>query len=1396
MQTSLGPALEPLSVVVSLVVPRLVSGAIYNPNAMLSDPAGQREEAFIPGVGGDGTALRFPLTQVGQAQEIFIQVRNPADVTVGLQLAAAEAESIAWTPPQGHSGQSSGSIASRTGDGMVVSQSTSPANPNPKQGQKTRDGAFAAFHVRLAGLAPVILAPGGTAVIGPVRFAPAREGTFAAHVYLRNNLTHLEPVLLEGQAGNGLLSVRALRDGFGHGVPGGGGEAAGDGLRQLGDEGDEESENTVRMFEVDIRSWVRSPPATEPVVKRWVLSNDGTMPLVVHSVGIRKYDAWNELLRGVGIGIGNRLWRYIFGGSRQSASVMFSGAVAGTTVTVTATTTAGALCADGGFRVTSGPCQGSDRWREQTLEPGQELEVAVDFSATHCSPVWRDLDIVTSAGNASILMRAAASGGPSATAACNSARSAAAAARKGKFFDWVIGERGGRLAGADGTDGRNGGQGDDGRWRRAWLLIKIGLLFASVYGGCAVLRAGPELPRVATWARRLAQAPHETEVSSTGCEVIEVSVGVGVHPAGAAVVSSPTASSSSSSCGTPQSSGALSSSGGDRGGPSKLAVGRPQRANHKGAKGGGGKGSEHDDATKKRGGSRNGRRGASSNQARAPSSVTTTEKGSIAETGDVAGAACKSPVISSPDGTAGAKGYEDVAAAAVVDVPRAGGEVVRSSGSPVHGRSSAPVEILTSPGRSSKPTHHRSRSSSSLPSDRPSSDQRPLPTAAHRTTAHAQTAFRADSTGKRGTRLIASGKLSGPQPTSHPNHRPAAAAKRVDRGTRSPAGRHDANEFSAPASLRRNGLAPPPGLTPAGNYSYGRGNNAFGGLQQRQAAHSRGAPHPPSHGSFRSSSAAAGAAVGKHSPARFERGVSSSSSTSSSPNVDSPSPPALASPAASVIASPDGYQDGQRQLFGRPGARQLHGQGACGAGLTGRAGEFLLGGLGKDGAGQHQLAPKAGLPSGRWGSGSGNGSANGAGPFPHQGAFPPLASANSTAGLGASGSRAQPFQRPTSGSGAGGVVPTSLHGSPPYGPIGSNRIMRSVGGSIGVIGGGDGGDRPRQTPLAPASAIRRPPPGLALLPPRLNGGSVYRSGAINALRPASISCSSSSLSVAPIAETADVEWSENLGAFATASAVAAGVLGGDDSKSDFFNEAAGTGDGMGLDGGWGALPTGHDGFADYPRTGRALSAPVESLRQTSPPLSCGVAPIFNASPFLTSGDMVDTTNSSVGVFSSGGAGGNASNTVAQLQQHQHYQQKHQQQTGMGPSSSAAIGAPVGSVVARANAGGSRLGYYMSTAGGACGSSVGWDSVRGGGGGSMIGPSGAVGLSGRDGMPDVVDGTMQSLQDAPVFLGMLPGCSSLDSSSVGSTSGSNNHDGFFGFMGDDGECGDDKEDPTA
>ncbi|CAN0238847.1 unnamed protein product, partial [Ectocarpus fasciculatus] len=622
VSTTLGPAARPLEVLVSLTVPRLVvgvaapGGAAPRPLAVEAAAAKRRESEGCGGgaaaaaygssgcpydqkrgsrrgYGGDGVpVLRFPVTQVGEERDVFMEVANPADVPVMVQLSAGKTDSLVWQEPGTGDGQSPLAV--------VIAVGVDVSGFAHQQGG-IRDkvgGEISAFHIHVGAFPALVLPPGGAAAIGPLRFTPMRTGTFSAHVYLRNNLTHLEPVRLEGEAGVGLFSVRPWEGGGARPgraivvsaastVPpeleggstgtsrfGGGGNAGttleqqqqeeeGGGEEAHDKEGKEEAEEKeqrehhppppaleVERFPVNFRSWAKSPPTTAPVVRRWVLSNEGTMPRGGQGGEMQRPGGgaggggggWGGGRRGAGgrdpSGSGGwfgRRWRALLGGGgggggnnaeRDVTSSVWGlwGAVSAapaTTATAAGGIASSVLCADGGFRVLGEACQ--DRWRPKTLLPGQEMEVAVDYSAAHCEPVGRTLDFLSSAGTASIRMEASASGGPSAVAACKSARRAAAAVAAGGVAG---GGKGKASGGGDASSEGGGGGGGDARWSRAWLLVKTVVFAGALYtGGCAMLGVGPEVSQLLGWARRArARAAGCYAALAEGCGRIAVFV--------------------------------------------------------------------------------------------------------------------------------------------------------------------------------------------------------------------------------------------------------------------------------------------------------------------------------------------------------------------------------------------------------------------------------------------------------------------------------------------------------------------------------------------------------------------------------------------------------------------------------------------------------------------------------------------------------------------------------------------------------------------------------------------------------------------------------------------------------------------------------------------------------
>lgn len=1478
MKSSLGPAEAPLSVFVSLVVPRLVLGKTHKPafatihdeddnSVALAAASSARKARALAGAGGDGIPLRFPITQVGETQEMYIEVCNPSDVSVSLELAAAERESVVWTPPVGYTGpgNSAGQTAAALSSACTISNNHVVGMPSPGGGVATapvavggeqtsgREGPLTAFHVRVNGLGPVVLPPGESAVMGPVRFAPARAGLFSAHVYLRNNLTHLEPVCLEGEAGTGLLTIRPWTESGGQEgekvavglgssksveveAGAGAGAASGQEVKSHSYDGglrmmrEEEimtmDDDEVTRFAVDFRSWVRSPPRTEPVVKKWVLSNDGTMPLIVERVGIRKAGGrvggtrWgNSSGRGnrssgecsretAGCSIGTWLWSLFFGNSARrkvAASARWGGAAAAAAAFAGVTTRA--LCAEGGFRVHGGRCADGGRWQAQTLQPGEEMEVAVDYSATHCNPVGRALDIVSSAGNTSIMMLAAASGGPSAAAACRSARRAAAAAGKQRSgSEWgKVGDRG------RSSDGNGGGRGweREGRWGRAWLLVKMAVLAGTAYVGYVLLGTGPQLPWVATWTTRL-RTRAVGYFSSQGFygkfgALAEV------------VVTSPTgASSTSSTCSTPTSFVGLNSAANSRGGQtSKPSGGAGKRKGAKGVN----KGSNHQDASKKRGGDggyRSGRHGAPTQAVELPTAAfPASDKQTKTFVDD-----------SVPNG-------EKPVAVADVPIPlqEAGGATNEVGGSEPRTALEAviaslmPIEVITSPVQAHKPTSVHLREDC-LPLGNAEQARQAVCTGRG---AVSQSAAQASSDGKRNV-VSASPRLV----PSRPKYRPTGMAipksgeiVPVARGSGKL--RADAAAFCGPNFAQRNKgrgqYAQPPGISTGGSASYsGRTNGngvhsiSRGPPYTHYQQHSRHAPaggthqmhysqgFPRNHQPLRGGTVPAGLISGSLPAVPIERGVSPSSSCSSS-LVDSPSPPALASPAASKLASPEGGRhNGQHQRRHLSGGRQtfdahhLNGHGSTYA-TPSQPGQplrrdFRLGSDGTDGAaGAAAVGIGSTTPSFfRWGQPDGLSSEA----HPRQPSLPPRTVTNnaSRSGLPAAipARNQHPLQRPTSGwlagnsnsiphgmperteappstaagSGSGAPSPIIAHASPPFGPIGSNRVSSRADAHPHA--------HPNQSPvLMPIGASRQLPLGLAPPPGLSKSGPSYSADDV-------------------VVSSAEAEWNDNLDTFVTASAVAAGVLGGDDEAGAAATVGQGGASGGG---GWELVrttPTLYDDLLHHQqqRHNRALSAPSAAY-PASPSHASRLPQAYDNNPYVVPGHSTSgehNVRSGSGAICVGGlralgarreglrfgvtavdklfAGENkTAMTNVHMQQH----------SGRAPTDVIGTTMTASQANARVNGVGSRLGYYMLSTGGVDGSLC----------NNAYGNAACVGGMAADGKVDEMMEESFMPVDPPVFL-RGSSLSSLESSGAAGRNNDTTCGGdFFGFMGDDDDC---------
>ncbi|CAN0131567.1 unnamed protein product [Discosporangium mesarthrocarpum] len=449
--------------------------------------------------------VRFPLTQVGHAHEVFLELANPADVPVVAQIVtvAGGVESLVSSAPLPQGPWRAGGWGGCTAPGAAAAGGGTVSRT--RAGGGAGGGGMAevwwgeavpeepVFHLCNVNLGPIVLAPGAKAAMGPVCFLPDRPGVFLGHLFIRNNLTLLEAVTLEGEGGSGILAVfpfegegapggdrggesarvspGALRDTGGKGKGRGGGSGGGSSSTSsssIGSDGDSNGsgdrvgEGEGARFDLDHRAWGRSSTsAAEPVERSWLVTNEGTLPLVIHSVGISSGDGggwgdwgWGSLWQIEWNALGwSWSWEWLWGRAVAEQKMGAVGRWHHRQV----------RCASRGFQVH----QCAKGWQPLTLEPGQATRIGVSYTARDCSRTTRALEVVSSAGTASIKLVASARGGPPALAACESARKAATVAAAAA----ATGHPGSEVT-APGAKTREG-QEDQERWDRAWLLVRL-----------------------------------------------------------------------------------------------------------------------------------------------------------------------------------------------------------------------------------------------------------------------------------------------------------------------------------------------------------------------------------------------------------------------------------------------------------------------------------------------------------------------------------------------------------------------------------------------------------------------------------------------------------------------------------------------------------------------------------------------------------------------------------------------------------------------------------------------------------------------------------------------------------------------------------------------------------
>ncbi|DAZ93032.1 TPA: hypothetical protein N0F65_012990 [Lagenidium giganteum] len=137
------------------------------------------------------TPVRFQLTELLEQTRAFVHVKNPSNITINVELVMHEADQELFYSCEDNSG-SERACLSEWQDFAMYGPDVRPTPP---------------FFLRQR---LVRLRPGESSDLGPIYFFPTTVQELNTTVYIRNDLSHIEPVRLEARSGKGELALELL----------------------------------------------------------------------------------------------------------------------------------------------------------------------------------------------------------------------------------------------------------------------------------------------------------------------------------------------------------------------------------------------------------------------------------------------------------------------------------------------------------------------------------------------------------------------------------------------------------------------------------------------------------------------------------------------------------------------------------------------------------------------------------------------------------------------------------------------------------------------------------------------------------------------------------------------------------------------------------------------------------------------------------------------------------------------------------------------------------------------------------------------------------------------------------------------------------------------------------
>ncbi|CAK5188697.1 unnamed protein product [Aphanomyces euteiches] len=133
------------------------------------------------------STVEMPLTHVNQTSEAWVSVMNPSNITIDVALALDKDDSREFY--------------------SCLSPTSSPSLAASCRRDWEANRCLSSPGFFIAAVDKVALPPGESTLLGPIVFAPKVDKEYVGRLYLRNTLSHIEPITIRARGGHGRAVV-------------------------------------------------------------------------------------------------------------------------------------------------------------------------------------------------------------------------------------------------------------------------------------------------------------------------------------------------------------------------------------------------------------------------------------------------------------------------------------------------------------------------------------------------------------------------------------------------------------------------------------------------------------------------------------------------------------------------------------------------------------------------------------------------------------------------------------------------------------------------------------------------------------------------------------------------------------------------------------------------------------------------------------------------------------------------------------------------------------------------------------------------------------------------------------------------------------------------------------